>query len=116
VRIRNVLQEYEAKLTVSKPGSAITPDSAQGKGEWKVYGDGTQRCKVRVSGLSLPEGVVLHVLVNGQPIGEMMVERGAARYKRESERGEYVPAVDANQVLQVSYNGQAILEGRFYSE
>jgi hypothetical protein len=54
--------------------------------------------------------------VNGQPIGEMAVQRGAARYKRESERGEHVPVVDLNQVLQVSYNGQAILEGRFYPE
>jgi len=116
VRIRNVLQEYEVKLSPSDPGSSIAPHAAQGKGEWKVYGDGTQRCKVRVSGLNLPEGVVLHVFVNGQPIGEMAVQRGAARYKRESERGEYVPLVDLNQVLQVSYNGQAILEGRFYPE
>jgi hypothetical protein len=116
VRIRSVLQEYEAKLSPSYPGTSTTAQAARGKGEWKVYGDGTRRCKVRVSGLNLPEGAVLHVAVSGQPIGEMVVRRGAARYGRESERGEYVPAVDLNQVLQVSYNGQAILEGRFYPE
>lgn len=81
-----------------------------------MYGDGARRCKVWVSRLNLPEGAVLELAVNSQPMDKMVVRQGAARYKRESERGEVVPVVEVSQVLQVCYVGQVILEGEFYQE
>ena len=54
--------------------------------------------------------------VSGRQITELMVQGGAARYKRQSERGEAVSAVAPKQVLQVSYAGQIILAGEFYEE
>lgn len=113
MRIRNVLQEYEARLTPS-------PDSrypaARGKAEWKVYGDGTRQCKVSISKLDLPDGVVLELVVDQRRMTQLTVQRGTARYRRETERGEGVPEVKLDQVLQVVHAGQVILEGRFYSE
>jgi hypothetical protein len=116
VRVRNVLQEYEAKLRAVQPAGSQAAESGHGKGEWKVYADGTRRCKVWVSGLSLADGAVLQLAVSGQQIAEMLVHGGKARYRRESERGEAVPTIELNQVLQVSYAGSVILEGSFYLE
>jgi len=115
MRIRSVLQEYEAQL---KPTESAAPaaDSARGKGESKVYGNGTRQCKVWISGLNLSAGAVLQLAVSGRQFAELLVRGGRARYRRQSERGEAVPEVEPKQMLQVSYGGQVILEGEFYSE
>jgi hypothetical protein len=115
LRVRGVLQEYEAQLEPVR-SAAPAVDSARGKGEWKVYGNGTRQCKVRVSGLNLPDGAVIQLAVSGGQFAELLVRGGKARYRRESERGEAVPEVEPRQMLQVSYAGQVILEGGFYSE
>lgn len=115
MRIRSVLQEYEAQLNPTRL-AAPTADSASGKGEWKVYGNGTRQCKVRITGLNLSDGAVLQLAVSGHQFTELLVNGGKARYRRESERGEAVPEVEPKKVLQVSYAGQVILDGEFYSE
>ena len=116
MRIRNVKQEYEAQLTPTQSGAENAARSARGKGEWKLYADGMRQCKVRVTGLNLSDGAVLQLAVAGVQMAEIMVQRGAARYKRQSERGEAVSEVTSKQLLQVSYAGQVILEGEFYAE
>jgi hypothetical protein len=115
MRIRSVLKEYEAQL---RPAQFAAPAavSASGKGEWKVYGNGTRQCKVWVTGLNLSDGAVLQLAVDGLQFAELPLRGGRARYRRESERGEAVPEVEPKQRLQVSYAGQVILEGEFYSE
>jgi hypothetical protein len=115
-RIRNVTQECEAQLQPTQMGAHTIARSAQGKGEWKTYGDGTRQCKVWVSGLKLSDGAVIQVSVSGKQITELLVQRGAARYKRRTERGEAVAEVAPKQSLQVSYAGQIILEGELYEE
>jgi hypothetical protein len=59
---------------------------------------------------------MLWLMVNGRFIGEVVVRRGASCYERRSERGKDVAVVDANDVLQVVYAGQVLLEGRSYPE
>ena len=115
MRIRNVLQEYEAQLKPT-PIAAATAGSASGKGEWKVYGNGTWQCKVWITGLNLSDGAVLQLAVSGHQFAELLLSGGRARYRRESDRGEAVPEVEPKQLLQASYAGQVILEGEFYSE
>jgi hypothetical protein len=115
VRIRSVLQEFETQLEPTDAAVAAA-GSARGKGEWKVYGNGTRQCKVWISGLNLSDGAVLQLAVSGRQFIELLVRGGRARCRRESERGEAVPEVEAKQSLQVSYAGQVILEGEFYSE
>jgi hypothetical protein len=112
MRIRSVVEEYEVKL------HALTAEasSARGKGEWKVYGDGSRQCKVSINNLKLPERTELQLTVDGRLIGKLIVERGSARFRRESELGEIVPGVRANEILQVLLDDKAILEGSFYAE
>lgn len=113
MRIRSVLQEFEAKL---EPTSVLHGAGLRGKAEWKLYADGTRRGKVSLSRLDLADGTVLDLLVDGCRIAELVVEGNLARYRRESERGELVPSVGVDQVVQVLHAGQVILEGRFYAE
>ena len=113
MRIRSVLQEFEAKL---EPNSALHCPGARGKAEWKLYADGTRRGKVSISRLDLIDGTVLDLVVDGCRIAELVVEGKLARYRRESERGELVPSVGVDQVIQVIHAGRVILEGRFYAE
>jgi hypothetical protein len=113
MRIRSVIQEYE---TILKPVPASPYPSAHGKAEWKLYGDGTRQCKVKVSGLRLMDGRKLELFVENRRIGAIAVQNGMARYRLETERGEPVPSVKVDEVLQVLYAGNVILEGRFYSE
>ncbi len=115
VRIRDVIQEFEAKFHPTELGAALA-GRARGKAEWKVYGDGTRQCKVWLSGLTLSDGALLQLSVSGQPLAAILVRQGRSHYKRESERGENVPVVESRQVLQISYAGQVILEGELYPE
>lgn len=115
MRIRSVVEEYEAILR-PKRTELLGISSARGKGEWKVYEGGSRQCKVSINHLKLPEGTQLQLTVNGRVIATLIVERGSARFRRETEKGELVPHVRANEILQVLLDGKAILEGSFYSE
>jgi hypothetical protein len=116
MRIRSVLEELEAKLAPVSPIAAITLPTTFAEAEWKVYSNGTRRCKVTVSRLDLPDGAVIELGVDGEQFDIIEVQGGKARYERESEKGEIVPEVRADQVLQVSYAGEVLVEGRFYPE
>jgi hypothetical protein len=113
MRIRNVLEEFEARLF---PTAASPSAKAEGKGEWKVYSGGERQCKVKVLNLNLANGMVLHIAIDGETVGEMVVEGNNARFKRESDQSEHVPMVSAGQVLQVLHDEHVILQGNFYSE
>jgi hypothetical protein len=108
--------EYEAKLMPTTGGAPITAKTDFAKAEWKTYGNGDRRFKVIVSKLNLPDGAAVELGVDGRQIDNMVVQGGRTRYERESDRNEVVPPVEAGQVLQVSYAGDVILEGRFYAE
>jgi hypothetical protein len=113
MRLRRVRLEYEATL---EPVPDSPCPAARGKAEWKVYEDDTRKSKVRVSGLDLPDGTLLQVIVETRLLAVLTVERGRARYRQDTERGEGVPAVESDQVLQVIHAGQVILAGRFREE
>jgi hypothetical protein len=116
VRIRSVRHELEAKLAPVPGSESITAGTTYAKAEWKVYGDGTRRCKLTVSRLDLPDGAVIELGVDGRQIDIIAVQGRRARFERESERGEIVPDVSAGQMLQVSYAGEVLLAGAFYEE
>lgn len=110
-RIRNVLQEFEAHL------QPVSPESkARGKSEWKKYADQARRLKVKASGLNLPEGTPLFIMIDGQQIGEMVVKGHLARFERDSEKGEIVPTVGLRQVVEIKVGVRVILAGRYEAE
>jgi hypothetical protein len=113
MRIRNVVHEFEVKLD---PPVDSPQTLAHGKGEWKVYENGTRQCKLSVTKLRLADGTVLELIVNDRQTARLVVQQGIVRYRQESQKGESVPTVEANQLVQVVHSGQVILEGRFYSE
>lgn len=113
MRIRNVLQEFEAKL---EPVTGSPFSNARGKAEWKTYQGGTRQCKVSVSKVDLPDGTILELALENQRIANFTLQNGIARYKQESELGQIVPNVEAGQTLQVIYDGKIIVEGKFYAE
>lgn len=113
VRFRSVVEELEAHL-VPTPGYSQT--KARGKAEWKVYADGSRKAKVSLSNLSVIDGTVIELSVAGRPLTELIVHRGSARYRKETEQGDDVPVVVENEVLQVSNLGKVLLEGRFVPE
>ncbi len=71
---------------------------------------------LEASGLNLPEGTPLEIMIDGQKIGEMTLQGKLARFERDSEKGEYVPPVEADQVLQVLFRGEVIAQGKYYAE
>lgn len=93
MRLRSVLQEFEAHLAPTPTGPQA---KARGKAEWKAYENGTRQCKVSLSRLDLADGTILELVVAGRRITNLVVQKGAARYRRESERGEGVPVVEEN--------------------
>ena len=58
----------------------------------------------------------LELVLENRRIAALAVENGMARYRQETERGEAVPYVELDQVLQVLHAGNVLLKGRFYSE
>jgi hypothetical protein len=113
VRIRDVSEELEAKLSPVVAGAGA---AARGKAEWKVYRDGSQRAKLRASGLGLADGVAVDLVLNGRLIGRAEVLRGALHFRRESERGDLVPAAHAGESVQIVVEQRVILEGIFRPE
>ncbi len=111
-RIRNVLQEFEAHLTSVEQEFA----KVRGKSEWKKYGDGAHQLKISLTGLNLREGTALVLTVDGVKIGDMIVQGKTARFKRESEKGEFVPAVEAEQTLRVIFLEKVIVQGKYVAE
>lgn len=113
MRIRNVKKELEAHL--SPPPNGTDP-SARGKAEWKEYQDGSRRIKISITGVGQDDGTLMDVVMDGRLIDQIPLERGKARFRRESERGEQVPTPAAGQLLQIGCVGRILLEGSFVEE
>jgi hypothetical protein len=108
MRLRSVVSELEAHLSGA--------DDLHGKAEWKTYADGSRQCRVRASKLPLPDGAEVEILLEGVKIARVAVDGGRVSFRRETERGEDVPAAAAGQTLRVVHVGSVVLEGTFHSE
>jgi hypothetical protein len=113
MRIRTVLQEWEAQL---EPIPSSPFQKARAKAEWKIYGDGSRKCKLFISNLGLPDDTLIDIHVNGRLIAQTKLEKGSARFRRETEQGEQVSEVNVKDVMQILNAGRVFLEGRFYEE
>ncbi|MDX1561624.1 MAG: hypothetical protein R3305_01785 [Gammaproteobacteria bacterium] len=95
--------ELEAKLASADRRFA----KASGKLERKVYGDSTERLKVRIKGLDAAEA---SLVVAGREIASVTVAHGRAELDLESAAGA-VPPMRAGETVQVSVDEVVALEG-----
>ena len=106
VAIRRVLHELEARLI---PPVAPAQPRAEGKLERKEYGDGTERLKISVRGLDVPDGSTALVAVEGSTVTQFDIWRGAGR--ADTRTVSALPEMRAGQVVEVQVAGAILLSG-----
>ena len=82
-----------------------------GKVEAKWYDDG-ERLKVKVQKVKLPEQSVLEVFAGDLEIGSITLEGGRGKIDNEGE--SILPDLKAGQIIEVRYQGEALLRGELY--
>jgi len=106
--IRRVLRELEARLI---PPAAAARSRANGKLERKEYGDGTERLKISVRGLDVPDGSTALVAVEGSPVTQFDIWRGAGRSDTQTATPSALPEMRVGQVVEVQVAGEIRLSG-----
>jgi hypothetical protein len=96
MRIRNVLQEFEAHLQPVQPGTRT-----YGKSEWRHYADGTVRIRSFIRNIPLPNISAIDLVLDGAPIAQLQVQDNKAKIDLDNLTGQGIPAVRAGQTLQI---------------
>jgi hypothetical protein len=111
MRIRTVLQEFEAHFHSVQPGSKI-----HGKSEWKHYGDGTYRFKISIRDLPLADGSQVDLWRDGSWLMKVTVQNKKIKLDLENDGGSGIPAIKAGQVVQVKSGDVIMAEGKYEAE
>jgi hypothetical protein len=111
MRIRNVLQEFEAHFQPVQPGSNV-----RGKSEWKQYGDGTYRFKISIRDIPLPDGSQVDLWRDGSWLMSVPVQNKKAKVDLENDNGSGIPAISAGQVVQIRSGEDVLAEGKYEAE
>lgn len=85
-----------------------------GEIDYEVLADGNVRVKVGLRG-ARTDGASgrATVLVNGEPVAEVEVERGRGFLRLDTSRGDSVPRVELGNRAEVQYGGTVVGEGEF---
>lgn len=108
---RRIIEEYEADLY-----RVPTPKlfrRAMGELERKTFADGEELLEIGFHGIDVPDGSRVSVVIDGASVCNVEVERGRARLDLSSEDGHAVPAVGNGDVVEIQFEGQALLRGTF---
>ena len=108
--IRRVLEELEARLEPAPQAAS----HAKGKLEFKRYGDGRQRMKIKCKGLDLPEGAELQLVSGDAVIAVLEARNGRAEIDEERDGSEETPALAAGGGVSLCHQGVPLLSGRLY--
>lgn len=106
MRIRNVLQAFEAHLHPVQPGT-----HTQSKSEWKHYADGLFRIMISIRNIPVPEGSVIALILEGIRIAQIQVQSSKANIDVENRTGQGIPTVRAGQILQIRSREPVLAEG-----
>ena len=110
--VRRVLEELEAHL---KPATqAVSSGAFKGKLEFKRYGDGRQRMKIKCKGLDLAEGAQLELISGDTVIAVLEVRRGRAEIDEERDESDDAPPLAAGDAVTLRHQGAPLLGGRLY--
>ena len=111
--IRTVERELEAKLQPLKGGFFSKPS---GKLERKWYADNTERLKVLVRKLKVPDGARAMVTVAGESVAELEIQSGSGRVDLESSQVGELPDFEVGQTVEISVGDQVYLSGLLYED
>jgi hypothetical protein len=111
MRIRNVLQEFEAHFHAVQPGSKV-----RGKSEWKHYDDGTYRFKISIRDIPLPDGSQVDLWRDGSWLMRLTVQNKKTKVDLENDSGSGIPAILAGQLLQIRSGEIVLAEGKYEAE
>lgn len=111
MEVRGVKLELEAKLKSPKGGFFSKPS---GKLERKTYDDSTERLKVSVRNLRVPDGVEATVEVDGCEIAKLKIENGKGRYDEEYTDPNLAPKLKSDQQVKIIVGSEILLEGDLY--
>jgi hypothetical protein len=111
MRIRTVLQEFEARFHPVQPGSSV-----RGKSEWKQYGNGIYRFKISIRDIPVADGSQVDLWRDGSWMMRLTVQTNKAKIDLENDSGLGIPAIKAGQVLQIRSGKVVLAEGKYETE
>ena len=109
LKSRKVLESYTARLEPVEKNEYV----AGGEGGFKrvYYQDGNSELKLRIYGTNLPARSSVKLNINGYTVKEIKTSRGGAYLDMDSRKGISVPLVSRDDVIEIIYDGKAILKG-----
>ena len=107
--------QAKTSVKIRLTGARIGALRPEGSSEYRVDAARNRRSfRVEANKVSLPDGTVLTVSVNGVPVGAITLLLGAGRLDFATERGDSVPTMAAGAVVTVTTSaGATVLSGRF---
>ena len=108
--VRRVLQELEARLEPT--AQAVSRGASKGKLEFKRYGDGRQRMKIKCKRLDLAEGAKLELVSGNTVIAVLEARKGRAEIDEERDGSDNSPPLAAGDVVTLCHQGVPLLSGR----
>lgn len=102
-----------ADVKISLKGTSSFP-TAKGTAKYRDR-NGEQEFQVEVENVRLPRGTKLNVIVDGNKVGSLRINRfGAGRLNLNSDRGDKVPAIHSGSTVKVqTIGGTAVVTGIF---
>ncbi|HSR70928.1 MAG TPA: hypothetical protein VLL72_00985 [Kiloniellales bacterium] len=109
---RRVLEELEARLEPMV--GAENGGTGRGKLEFKRYGDGRLRMKIKCRELDLPDGAKLELRSGETLVARLEARKGRATLDEERDASEGAPPLAAGDLVTLCYQGVPLLGGRLY--
>ena len=110
--VRRVVEELEARL--EPVAQADSSAASKDKLEYKRYGDGRQRMKIKCRGLDVAEGAKLELRTGDSVIAVLEVREGRAEIDEERDGSDEAPPLAEGDVVTLCYHGASLLSGQIY--
>ncbi len=93
--------------------SSSSASNACGKAERKWYGDGSERLKLHVRDLGVPDGSQVSVTIASRQVTTLAIHGGRLEFNVESSLGLTVPDAQIGEILAIEYGGEILVSGEF---